>query len=237
MIDTTIDGDIVVINIRESDSSIPFCFEFERACRRVIDDSIKALVITSDLEDFVEYCHLNNEDDCLGVINTLMDIKIPIIAAIELGARSYGLELALGCDIRVCNKDSMFSLNQISDSMPFRGATQILPRLIGKGRALDMILTSREINAVEAKQMGITSYIFDNSVIADAIRIALAIAENTSPIATQFAKESILSGLNMSLRQGILFESDLNVILQSTQDRTEGINAFIQRRAPKYKGE
>ena len=237
MIDTIIDGDIVVINIRESDASIPFCFEFERECRHVIDDSIKAVVITSDLEDFVEYCHLNNEDDCLGVINTLMGIKIPIIAAIELGARSYGLELALACDIRVSNKDSMFSLDQISDSMPFRGATQILPRLIGKGRALDMILTSREINAAEAKEMGIVSYIYDQSVIDGAIEIALSIAKNTSPIATKFAKEAILNGLNMPLRQGILFESDLNVILQSTQDRAEGISAFIQRRAPKYKGE
>mgnify|MGYP003387399886 FL=1 len=131
----------------------------------------------------------------------------------------------------------MFSLNQISDSIPFRGATQILPRLIGRGRALDMILTSREINAVEAKEMGITSYVFDDSVIHEAVEIALSIAKNTSPIATQFAKESILSGLNMSLRQGVLFESDLNVILQSTQDRTEGINSFIQRRAPNYKGE
>ena len=237
MIDTTIDGDIVVINIMESDTSIPFCFEFERECRRVINDSIKAVVITSELKDFVQYCHLNNEDDCIGVINTLLGIKIPIIAAIELGARSYGLELALGCDIRVCNKDSMFSLNQISDSMPFRGATQILPRLIGKGRALDMILTSREINAVEAKEIGLISYIDDHSGIGNAIGIAISISKNTSPIATRFAKESIINGLNMPLQQGILFESDLNVILQSTRDRAEGINAFIQRRDPEYKGE
>jgi enoyl-CoA hydratase/carnithine racemase len=238
MIETTADDDnIVLFSIKKSHDSIPFCFEFEKKCHSIIDNHTKVLVITSELENFAQYCHINNEDDCIGVINTLIDIKIPIIAAIESGAKSYGLELALACDIRVCNKDATFALNQISDGMPFRGATQILPRLIGKGRALDMILTSKEINATEAKEMGLISYINDHSAIDKAICIARSISKNTAPVATRFAKESIINGLNMTLRQGILFESDLNIILHSTRDRAEGIEAFVQRRPPEYLGE
>ncbi|MFL2756138.1 MAG: enoyl-CoA hydratase-related protein [Dehalococcoidia bacterium] len=237
MIDVKKENDVLIFSIRESSSKIPFCFELEKTCNDFIDDLTKVLVITSDVEDFVSYCHINNQNDCIGLINTLLSVKIPVIAAIELEAKSCGLELISACDIRICRMDSKFSLQQIYDEIPFRGATQILPRLIGKGRALDLILTSREIDSIEAENIGLISYIDENSAIDKAMSIAESISENSAPIATKFVKEAIVNGINMPLKQGILFESDLNIILHSTKDRSEGINSFIEKRVPKFKGE
>ena len=128
-------------------------------------------------------------------------------------------------------------MKQIYDGIPFRGVTQILPRLIGKGRALDMILTSREIDSIEAENIGLISYIDKDSAINKAMSIAESISENSAPIATKFVKEAIVNGVHMPIKQGILFESDLNIILHSTKDRSEGISSFIEGRPPKFKGE
>ena len=237
MIDVIKKDNIVVLNISQSNATIPFCFEFEKECKASIDDFTKVLVITSEIENFAPYCHVDNQNDCIGLINTILSIKIPVIAAIELEAQSCGLELISACDIRICRRDSKFSLKQIYDGIPFRGVTQILPRLIGKGRALDMILTSREIDSIEAENIGLISYIDKDSAINKAMSIAESISENSAPIATKFVKEAIVNGVNMPIKQGILFESDLNIILHSTKDRAEGISSFIEGRPPKFKGE
>ena len=170
--------------------------------------------------------------------SAVADIEKPVIAAINGDATDQGLELALACDIRVASERARFGLTQVETGLvPTDGGTQRLPRLIGRARALEMILTSRLIDAAEAKHIGLVSDIVAPSeVLARAQEIASAIAKH-GPIASRYLKEAVLQGLDMTLSQGLRLEADLSFLLQSTADRAEGIDSFLERREPDYKGE
>jgi enoyl-CoA hydratase len=120
--------------------------------------------------------------------------------------------------------------------IPSDGGTQRLPRLVGQGRALEIILTSRVVGAQEALEIGMVHQVCDADPFKDAYCIAKKIAAH-GPRAAQYLKEAVYTGSDMTLRQGMSLEADMSVILQSTLDRTEGINSFLERRAPNFKGD
>ena len=168
----------------------------------------------------------------------LASVEIPLIAAINGDAVDHGLELALACDLRVAARGARLGITDLSrGGLPWDGATQRLPRIIGRGRALEMLLTSRVLSAEEARSIGLVSMVVEPGGLKTAAReLALGIAQ-ASPVAARYLKEAVRDGLDVSLEQGLRLESDLNIILHGTRDRAEGIRSFLERREPHFSGE
>ena len=120
--------------------------------------------------------------------------------------------------------------------VPMGGGTQRLARLVGRGKALEMILTGEPVDAREALRIGLVSAVVPRDrLAAEAEAVAARIAER-GPIAVRYAKEAISLGLDMTLEQALRYETDLTVILQTTRDRAEGVRAFLEKRSPKFEG-
>ena len=129
-------------------------------------------------------------------------------------------------------------LTQVGDgAMPWDGGTQRLPRLVGRTRAMEMVLTSRLVDAREALEIGLVNQVVEpDRVLRRSLDVASTIA-GQGPIAARYLKEAVLKGLDMTLEQGLRLEADLSFLLQSTTDRAEGIQSFLEKRKPEYKGD
>ena len=169
---------------------------------------------------------------------SLAHMAIPTIAAINGDAIDQGLELALACDFRIVASEARLGFTDLSKGVvPWDGGTQRLPRLVGRTRALEMLLTSRILDAEEACRWCLVNMVVERGqLLARAEELALEIASG-APVATRYAKETVLKGMDMTLDQGLGLEADLSIILQSTSDRAEGIRSFLERRSPDFMGE
>jgi enoyl-CoA hydratase len=167
----------------------------------------------------------------------LADLPQPVVCAINGDAIGAGLELALACDVRIAADGATLSVPEVSlGLLPLAGGTQRLPRLIGRGKALEMILTGEPIDTQEALRVGLVSAVVPRErLLAEAEAIASRIAER-GPLAVRYAKEAIARGLEMPLEQALRFETDLTIILQTTEDRAEGVRAFLEKRKAEFKG-
>jgi enoyl-CoA hydratase/carnithine racemase len=161
----------------------------------------------------------------------------PIIAAIGGYCFGGGLELALACDIRVAAADSRLGLTEIDLAIiPGGGGTQRLPRLVGRGKALEMILTGARIDAAEALRIGLVERVVPaGEALASARELAATLAAK-APVALRYAKESVVKGLALPLADGIQLEGDLSTFLRTTEDRLEGAKAFLEKRKPRWQG-
>ena len=171
------------------------------------------------------------------VADAVAALPMPVLVALNGDAFDQGLELALAGDLRIACEGARFGFSHVpGGAMPWDGGTQRLPRLVGPAWARDLILTGRTIDAAQALAIGLVNR------VEPAERLAAAIEETAQsilaggPIAARYAKEAVRKGADLTLSQGLGLEADLNVILQSTGDRAEGIQSFIERRAPKYTG-
>jgi enoyl-CoA hydratase/carnithine racemase len=178
------------------------------------------------------------EVDHASLVTPVAQLKQPVIASVEGDAMGIGLELALACDIRIGTEDARFGLPHICDGLiPSAGGTQRLPRLIGPGKALEMILTGESVDAGEARRIGLFHRIVP---AAELMGTAMALAEDMaarSPLAMSYVKEALHSGLDLTIDQGMRMELDLYLLLFTTQDRIEGITAFKEKRKPEFEGE
>src|SRR2546425_1078387 len=161
----------------------------------------------------------------------------PIIGAIRGYALGGGLELALACDIRIAGEDAQLGLTEVNLAIiPGGGGTQRLPRLIGRGRALEMILTGARIDAREAWRIGLVERVVPAAdVLAAARELARTLAEK-APVALRYAKEAVVKGLELPLADGLRLENDLATLLRTTEDRVEGAKAFLEKRKPRFSG-
>ena len=162
----------------------------------------------------------------------------PIIAAIRGFALGGGLELALACDIRIAGEDSQLGLTEVNLAIiPGGGGTQRLPRLVGRGKALEMILTGGRIDAREALRIGLVERVVPaTEVLSSAQALARALAEK-APVALRYAKEAVVKGLGLPLEDGLRLENDLATLLRTTDDRIEGAKAFLEKRKPRFTGQ
>lgn len=169
------------------------------------------------------------------VTEAIAGIKIPVIAALNGDAFEMGLEIAIACDIRVAADNARFCMSQIlSASIPCCGGSQRLPRIVGKAKALEMILTGEVINAAEALKWGLVSKVVPAQELNETVwRLARSMASK-APIATCFVKEAICAGFDLTLEQGLRLESDLYFLLHTTEDRREGIKSFLEKRLPRF---
>jgi enoyl-CoA hydratase len=160
-----------------------------------------------------------------------------IIAAIRGYCFGGGLELALACDIRIAADDARLGLTEIDLAIiPGGGGTQRLPRLVGRGKALEMILTGARIPAGEALRIGLVERVVPASELSEHARQFAADLAAKAPIALRYAKEAVAGGLGMSLADGLRLESDLAAFLRTTDDRQEGARAFLEKRTPRWSG-
>jgi enoyl-CoA hydratase len=226
--------------------------ELDAACRELNDDeAVRAVILTGEGDAFCQGWDLSRFDPerespldwarrqgLLGdPFGCLARLPKPVIAAVNGDALSAGLELALACDVRLAAEEASFACPETGHGViPWAGGTQRLPRIVGRGKALEMILTGEAVDASEALRIGLVSQVTPRGrLLAEAEALAGRIAAR-GPIAVRYAKEAVSRGLDMTLEQALRYETDLTIILQTTEDRAEGVRAFLEKRTPRFKG-
>lgn len=161
----------------------------------------------------------------------------PLIAALNGAAFAGGLEFALQCDFAYASETARFALTEVTRGiMPGGGGTQMLPRSIGERRAKELIFTGRPFSAKEAYDWGLVNKLCaPGTVLAEVLEVARTICAN-APISVRQAKKSISTGMNMDKASAMLFEIEAYYQLIPTEDRIEGINAYVEKRTPVFKG-
>lgn len=164
-------------------------------------------------------------------------IRTPKIAAVSGYALGGGCELAMMCDLIFAAESASFGQPEIKlGVIPGIGGTQRLPRLIGRSKAMDLILTGRSMDAYEAERSGLVARVIQsNNLLEETITTAKQIADYSKP-SVILAKEAIDRADNLPLSEGLLFERRAFHSLFATLDQKEGMNAFLQKRAPKFQG-
>ena len=231
----------VTLNRPEVDNAVDEALaqELEGICQRVNQSEDIRVLILSGAGDGA-FCSGNTSGPGSGcsVARAVAGINCPVVAAINGDARGEGLELALSCDIRIAAEPAQFGLTQVAQGyIPRDGGTQRLPRIVGRTRAMEMILTGQVIDAQEALRIGLVNKVLpQDRLIPEVEQLAMGIA-GKAPIAARYAKEAINKGLDLTLEQGLRIEADIYFLLQTTQDRIEGITAFREKRSPQFRGE
>jgi len=172
-----------------------------------------------------------------NLFTSIEHLNKPVIAAVNGVALGGGTELALACDIRVASMNALMGLTETRLAIiPGAGGTQRLPRLIGRGKAKELIFTGRRVDAQEALQIGLVNQICEQaSLLDECLKMAATICE-AGPIAIEQAKYAINYGLETDLHTGLGIESNAYWLTIPTEDRLEGLAAFQEKRKPVYKG-
>ena len=169
------------------------------------------------------------------VFDQLENMGKPVIAAITGFALGGGSELALACDIRIAGKTAKFGQPEVNLGLiPGFGGTQRLSRLVGVGKAKEMIFTGDIINAKEAASIGLVNRVVKDEELMIAVEEMAQVIAQKAPIAVKMAKKLINE--NQEIKEGLEKEIDFFVQCFATQDRLEGINAFLEKRKPEFKG-
>ena len=161
----------------------------------------------------------------------------PTLAVLNGDAIGVGLELALACDLRLAKAGSRFGLSQVNEGLiPFCGGTQRLPRIVGQAKALELILTGALLDAAEAQRIGLITEVIPAGTLTARVNEVVTNLLGNGPIALRLGKEAVHKAMDLTLDQGIRLEEDLYVLLQTTQDRAEGVHAFLGKRKPVFTG-
>jgi len=167
----------------------------------------------------------------------LAAVRTPLIAAVSGYALGGGCELALACDMLVASENAEFGQPEILlGIIPGGGGTQRLARILGKPRAMELVLTGRRITALEAQEMGLVNRVSKaREWLSDALELAAVIARRP-PLAVRLAKQAVLAGDETTLAGGLTQERRLFELAMATEDRVEGMQAFLEKRKPEFKG-
>ena len=213
------------------------------------DDSVRVLVITgageksfiagADISEFADKTPVTQRDlfNERTFFNSIDNFPKPVIAMVNGFCLGGGTELALACDIRIASENARFSQPEINlGIMCGGGGTQRLTHLIGEGRAMEMVLTGDMIDAETARRFGLVNHVYPAAELeAKTLELADKIAEK-APIALQLTKEAVKFASRSNLDEGLRREVDLFAICFSTEDKAEGVAAFLEKRKPVFKG-
>jgi enoyl-CoA hydratase len=199
----------------------------------------KAFVAGADVSEFDGRTPIEQRTAMEGrrIFDELAAFPKPTIAMINGFALGGGCELALACDLRVASHSARLGQPEIKlGILPGGGGTQRLPRLVGFGRAMRMVLTGEMIDAAEAERIGLIDALFeDGELRARTLELAQSIAAH-SPVALRLAKSAIRAALETPLASGLQLERELFITAFSSNDRQEGVRAFLEKRQPDFTG-
>jgi enoyl-CoA hydratase/carnithine racemase len=170
-------------------------------------------------------------------VGAVAGLTKPVIAAVQGAALGWGLALALASDVRIASSDAVLALPDLGERrLPGGGVTQRLPRMVGVGRALELVLLGTRLTAVRAAEWGLVSAVVPPARLQVTVDETARTLVARGPLALGLAKEAVVRALDLPLADGIRLEEDLYVLLQTTVDRREGIRAFIASRRPRFHG-
>jgi enoyl-CoA hydratase len=199
----------------------------------------KAFIAGADIKEFLERDMSNQEalEEDWIVTKVISNLSKPVIAMMDGFCLGGGLEIAMACDLRIASDRTKLGQPEINlGIIPGAGGTQRLTRLIGEGRAMEMILTGRMITAEEACNYGILNFTYAAEELeAKTMEIANTIAEKSS-YAIKRAKRSVKAVSQMNLEEGLKLEREMFIECANSEDGKEGITAFIEKRKPDFKG-
>ena len=211
------------------------------------NDKVRAIVISGNERAFAAGADIKQMSgktaidmlnvDQFSTWDQIKKTKKPLIAGVSGFALGGGCELTMHCDMIVASETAQFGQPEIKIGvMPGAGGTQRLTKAVGKALAMEMVLTGRFINAKEALAAGLINKIVPVELyLSESIKLAQAAAQ-MSPVAVKLAKEAVLASFNTSLDQGLIMERKNFYLCFASDDQTEGMNAFIEKRLPDFKG-
>ena len=175
-------------------------------------------------------------DRAQTLFNKIEGIEKPVIAAVNGYALGGGCELAMSCDIRIASEKAVFGQPEANlGVIPCFGGTQRLPRLVGTGIAKELIYTGRQVKAAEAKEIGLVNQVVPADALLDAPKDMMNAITGKAPIAIRYSKVAINRGMDVDLRAGLELEKDLAALTFGTEDKQEGMDAFLAKRPAVFK--
>jgi len=211
------------------------------------DDEVRAIVLTGGQNVFSAGADLKEmasttvgellQSDRIALWDRLRNVSKPLIAAVSGFALGGGCELALLCDIIVASETACFGQPEINVGlMPGAGGTQRLTRVVGKFRAMEMVLLGKTMSAHEAERCGLVNRVVPAELLLDEAKAIGRQLAGKAPISLRLAKEAVLRAFEAGLEGGLPFERKLFTLLFATEDAQEGMRAFLEKRKPKYQG-
>jgi enoyl-CoA hydratase len=200
----------------------------------------KAFVAGADINELAKQTPVNGKEYGLAgqaVFNSIEQLGKPVIAAVNGYALGGGCELAMACTLRIASENAMFGQPEVKlGIIPGYGGSQRLPRLVGKGRALQILLTGDMVPAAEALRIGLVNQVVPQAELMPAAEsIARKIMVN-APLAVRLCLEAVNKGLEMTQDEGQFLEATLFGLTCATDDMKEGTKAFLEKRPPDFKG-
>jgi enoyl-CoA hydratase/carnithine racemase len=200
----------------------------------------KAFIAGADISELADVDAYGAEESSRfgqGVLDFIEDLGKPVIAAINGFALGGGCETAMACTLRIAAEHAKFGQPEVKlGLLPGGGGTQRLPRLVGKGRALQLILTGETISAQEAYRIGLVNEVVPAAELIDRAEAILKQIAANAPIAVKFSLAAVNKGLETGQSEGLALEASHFGICAATQDKKEGTSAFLEKRAPKFHG-
>jgi enoyl-CoA hydratase len=225
--------------LREIGSALAEMDAAARVRAIVVTGSDKAFAAGADIKEMAPkgFTEMFLEDFFTPEIEAIQRCRKPVIAAVAGYCLGGGCELAMMCDVILAADNAKFGLPEINlGVIPGLGGTQRLTRVVGKAKAMEMVLTGRFMDAAEAERSGLVSRVVAaKDLLRDARETAAKIAEK-SPVAVRAAKEAVNRSYETTLREGLLFERRLFDALFATEDQAEGMAAFAEKRSPQFRG-
>lgn len=201
-----------------------------------LDEDVRVVVLRSRGAAFCRSAPAPTTGRADGVAS-LAALRVPVVALLQGDALDAGFELALACDLRLATPGAHLGITEVAAGrLPTHGATQRLPRLVGRSRALAMLLLGERLPAKRAEAVGLVNRVVAARGLWPAGRRLAAEIAARGPVAQRFAKEALHAALDLPLLEGLRLEGDLYVLLQTTTDRDAGIASFRTRRPPRYDG-